>query len=154
MPFFKSKLYAPYDKNGKTNFPIRNKSGVYLIYKKQTLSAGNKLKLVYVGFSTKDLYKTMYRHFQNWDGYILPDQTRVIYKNTKNIKIRVCYTNTAQQANQLETALILKYKPKDNPRKYEKYAADKNEIKILDQFESLESKPIIVNKQYNEEDPF
>ena len=68
----KSKWRPPYTKDGKTNFPLRKKSGVYLIKKKDLGS------IVYVGFSGSDLYKTMYRHFQQWTH---PQQPVVTYVN-------------------------------------------------------------------------
>jgi hypothetical protein len=57
----KTRYKEPYNKYGKTNFGFtENKSGVYLIKSKRTN------KIVYVGYSASNLYKTMYRHFQSW----------------------------------------------------------------------------------------
>jgi hypothetical protein len=57
---YKTKFLPPYDENGKTNFPSRKRTGVYLIKENGII--------VYVGYSGKDLYKTMYRHFEQWTG--------------------------------------------------------------------------------------
>lgn len=99
----KTRLEKPYkDDNKTTNFPLRNKPGVYMIYKNDVLR--------YIGFSGVDLYRTMYHHFQNW-----PDrnQYRATYSR-ENCKVRVIYTNNARQAVNLEIALIHKHNPKDN----------------------------------------
>ncbi len=134
----KTKLLAPYTDNGNTRFPLRNKSGVYMIYQNGTL--------VYVGYSTTDVYKTMYRHFQYWNDN---KQVRVIYPNSNTIKVRLIYC-TPLQADKLEKALILKYKPRDNPNKYEQYSMDYEEKKTLEKFEDS---PIIYTRS-NEETPF
>ncbi len=119
----KSKLNPPY-KNGKP-FYTAKQPGVYLIYKNS--------QLVYVGYSSYNLYKTMYRHFQRWND---PTQVRVIYNpNDPGIKVRVIYT-TAARSKKLEKALILKYAPKDNPEKYKNYVLDKKSEKVLDDAEN------------------
>jgi len=119
----KSKLNPPY-KNGKP-FYTAKQPGVYLIYKNS--------QLVYVGFSSYNVYKTMYRHFQRWND---PTQVRVIYNpNDPGIKVRVIYT-TAARSKKLEKALILKYAPKDNPEKYNSYVLDKKSEKVLNDAEN------------------
>jgi len=107
-------------------FSKRKSPGVYLIYK-------NSL-LVYVGYSGSDVYKAMYRHFQKWTDVT---QVRVTY-NPEQVKARVIYCNTAQQAAGLEKALIIKRKPKDNPNKYTQYTTDQQEETIYKKFLSLE----------------
>lgn len=70
----------------------------------------------------------MYRHFQRWND---PTQIRITYNpNDQNIKVRVIYT-TALRAKKLEKALILKYRPTNNPDKYESYILDKSSEKEL-----------------------
>ena len=102
----KTRYKEPYNKLGKTNFGFtENKSGVYLIKSKRTN------KIVYVGYSGSNLYKTMYRHFQSW---IDETQTRVTYNKT-GYAVRVVFT-TPKRASLLERALIIKYEPKDNTR--------------------------------------
>jgi len=130
----KTNLIPPYSPTGKTNFPTRKKSGVYLIYQNH--------KLVYVGYSQTDVYKTMYRHFQFWND---KSQVRVIYPNWEQIKVRIVYCSPLQ-ADRLEKALILKYKPRDNPNKYYQYLMDYQEQKTL---ESFEDSPIIYTNSKN-----
>jgi hypothetical protein len=102
----KTRLEPPYKTDNKTtNFPLRNRPGCYLIYKNDVLR--------YVGYAGKDVYTTMYRHFQNW-------KDRSQHRNTydrASCKVRMIYTTTAKQAENLETALIIKYKPRDNGNK-------------------------------------
>lgn len=101
-----TRFYPPYQKDGKTTFPEAQKqSGVYLIKKEG--------KLVYVGYSETDLYKTMYRHFQHWND---PKQYRVSYqsemkKNRFTVRVIFC---TPRQAKRLESYLILRHLPDDN----------------------------------------
>lgn len=103
----KSRKHNPY-KAGKPFFKTRKRPGVYIIYKNDVP--------VYVGYSGTDVYKTMYRHFQQWTDR---RQVRITYvKNDERIKVRVIYCNTPQQATRLEYGLILKLQPKDNPRQY------------------------------------
>ena len=153
MPFLRSKKLPPYDKDGNTLFNRRNTSGVYLIYKKVTILGNSKYQLSYVGYSGTNLYKTLYRHFEDWSASA---QTRTTYKNLKNIRVEVIYTNTAEQAFNLEKALIIKLKPKDNPNKYENYTKDLKKVKqAYDLYTGLPLKDLIYNKkQDNEEDPF
>lgn len=97
----KTRLYSAYTKTGKTTFPARKKTGVYIFYKSN--------QPVYVGKSENDVYKALYRHLQKWNDQ---EQTRIVY-NSDEIKIRVVYC-TALQARKLESALIKKYNPVDN----------------------------------------
>jgi hypothetical protein len=140
---YKQKIAPPYyiDKNGtkKTTFPLRNFAGVYLIYENTVLK--------YIGYSGTDLYKTMYRHFQTWKDN---KQVRVVY-NWKNTKVRIVYCKTAKQADTLEKASILKYKPIDNTIQYDLYETDEQEKKVYRQYIDTETKPII---KYEGETPF
>ena len=130
----KTRLHPPY-KNGKPFFKKRNKPGVYLIYNYQG-------ELLYVGYSGYDLYKTMYRHFQNWND---KKQIRVTY-NPDNVQVRVIYTNSPKQANDLETALIIKKMPKDNPMKlWLNNTTDAKEDKIYKEFEEA---PTMKSEEY------
>jgi len=120
----KSRLTPPYDNKGRTMYSKRGKIGVYMIYKDNVLR--------YVGYSGNDLYKALYRHFQTWND---KSQQRVVYKQLNDIKVRVIYTRTKQQAANLEKALILKYKPKDNPQQYWlNYEMEPKEKQALDTF--------------------
>ena len=132
----KTKKKPPYTQDGNTTFNQRNKAGVYLIYKKDS-------GLVYVGHSKTDLYTTLYRHFQSWED---KKQVRISYANDfifntpkseygKKFSVRVIYC-TPSQAVKLERALILKYRPKDNPDKLEQYQIsfeDKEQIRKIDE---------------------
>lgn len=117
------KALTPYLENGKTRFNIRNKPGVYLIYKSRSL--------VYVGFSASDVYKALYRHLQEWND---PTQQRITYKDLKKITVRVVYTKTGSKARQLEEALILKHKPPHNINRYDGFIMDEANKKALQEF--------------------
>ena len=97
----KSRFKPPYNKEGlKTMFPkLRGKSGVYII---KSIRTG---KIVYIGHSQSDLYKTMYRHFQSWND---ESQIRTTYPK-KGYTVRIVLTSKTR-AKWLEKALILKYK--------------------------------------------
>ena len=102
----KSNFLPPYNSEGKTTFGnIKNKSGVYIIKENN--------KIVYVGYSGKNLYRTLYRHFQQWNH---TGQEVITYANKLNnndYKVRVI-TTTPAQAYRLEIYLINKLKPRDN----------------------------------------
>ena len=121
-----TKYFKPYKKPQSTNLKFtEGKSGVYLIKNK------GANKPAYVGMSSTNLYKTITRHFQSWDD---PRQVRVTYSQRADLLIRVIFT-TPKQAERLEKYLVLKYKPEDNPNKYEAYqldAFDKTVVKSYD----------------------
>lgn len=106
----RTRTLPPYRSDGRTTFPKRDVPGVYLIHK-----AG---QLRYVGFSASSVYKALYRHFQRWNE---PRRERVTYTQLHDVRVRVIYTRTGQQAAQLERALIVKHRPKDNPNKLKEY---------------------------------
>ena len=84
-------------------FKERFRPGAYIIKKGK--------EILYIGFSGTDVIKTMYRHFYTWSD----SQYRAVFnRNDKNIKVRVIYTNKAEQAAKLERALMIKYNPKFN----------------------------------------
>ena len=137
----------PYRKNGKTAFPeSQKKKGVYII----------KIdgKIAYIGMSGYNLYKTLYRHFQSWND---KTQKRISYVDLLNSKskilVRIIYTNTVSQAANLERALILKYKPTDNPDKLELFdelATQRQKTEVKKQEEIYNKLPVI----NDEEAPF
>lgn len=102
----KTRFKPPYKKDKKAtfNYKIFATAGVYLIKNKNG-------KIVYVGHSQSNLYKTMYRHFQEWKD----KQYRATYPKL-GYTVRVVKT-TPKQAVLLESLLIEKHKPKDNPMK-------------------------------------
>jgi len=106
--FKKSKWNEPYKKKRTTlDKKLNKKPGVYLIKSKQT----GEIK--YVGHSTTNLKRTLYRHFQNWNDRA---QERYVYDKNRYL-IRVIET-TSKRAPELEKYLIAKYNPKDNRHKY------------------------------------
>jgi hypothetical protein len=125
---------APYNSDGSTAFNIRKKSGVYIIFKNDVID--------YIGYSGYDLYKTLYRHFQNWNDHT---QVRVSYKNMKNITVRVIYTKTKSVAEKLERALIIKYQPKSNPNKYTDYELTSSDHIDLKNYINEPTNPIVIN---------
>lgn len=104
----KTKNFPPY--TDKKCTLQKTGAGVYIISKNG--------KYLYIGYSSADLKKTMYRHFQSWND---PVQRRVTYSQLKDIVCLVIFCNTAKQASILEEALILKHKPRDNEQKLELY---------------------------------
>lgn len=129
------KYHPPYKPNGRCSFPeTKERTGVYLIKEND--------KLVYVGYSSTDLYKTMYRHFQEWTdrpykgGRALPPEIRVTYKarmKRNHYTVRIVFA-TAAQAARLEKMLIIKYNPRDNHLKYENYNQTAWDITAIDSY--------------------
>ncbi len=114
------KFLPPYDKNGKCTFKKSlNRSGVYLIKEDG--------KLVYVGYSGKNLYKTLYRHFESWRHPYQEVTTYATELKRRKYTVRIVYC-TAQQAAALEKKLILKYNPRDNAIKYKNYMEETSTI--------------------------
>jgi hypothetical protein len=138
---YKQRKAPPYYyKNGvkHTTFNVRNVAGVYMIYKDEVLH--------YVGYSGNNLYRTMYRHFQDWSK---SKQYRAIYND--KVLIRVIYTKTAEQAHNLETALIIKYAPAGNENQYFDFETEPKEDRALQDYLDTESSPIV---EFKEEIPF
>ena len=107
-PYYPSKLATMKTTHKNSMF----KAGVYLIKENETL--------VYIGYSKSNLYKTLYRHFQKWDDSWQDTVTYFNKMTRNNYKVRVVLTTPAK-AKKLETALINKYKPRDNKKiKYQK----------------------------------
>jgi len=147
MKTLKTRFLPPYKQNGRTTFPeSMERPGVYLIKLDGQLS--------YVGFSGSDLYKALYRHFQRWNDKRAP---RVVYPPSLRARctVRVVYCNTAAQAAQLEKALILFHKPKDNPDKLDRY-----QMKLIDApafgsaLDSYDSAAFVPPTYAFEENPF
>ena len=123
---FKSRNIPVYTKDGKSNIAFsRGKAGVYMIY-----APFGQLR--YIGFSGSQLEKTILRHFQSWEDN---KQVRVSYANKDLYSVRIVLT-TPTRAAALERALIVKYKPVDNPNKLALYLSAKEDIMMLDEFES------------------
>lgn len=128
----KFKYLPPYKASGKTNFPeTQKKSGAYLIKENG--------KIVYVGMSGVNLYKTLYRHFQIWNHRHQPVVTYVhkLHRHKYTVRVILC---TPKQAARLEKALILKYKPRDCREKYQLYKPDAYDKKVI---QTYEAEPVI-----------
>ena len=124
------KFFPPYQRNGRTTFPnTQNKSGVYIIKE-----AG---KIVYVGSSQKNLYKTMYRHFEKWHHRSQPVITYVNNMQNGNYTIRVILC-TGPQASKLERALIIRHQPRDNEQKFESYKLTFPDHSIIAKYQDQE----------------
>lgn len=107
----------PYTDDGRTTFPVRNRPGVYLI-RRDTFLGG--APVLYVGHSRTDVYKTMYRHFQVWNDSTRSQDRRMTYSRGAH-EVRIIWTATGAKAVELEAALILKLRPRDNPNKLAEY---------------------------------
>jgi excinuclease UvrABC nuclease subunit len=116
----------PYNANGRTNFPRRFTPGVYLI------TPEGSDKPVYVGMGGADVYKPLYRHFQTWNEQ---GRDRVTYAK-RGYLVRVIYTHTETQAQNLERALILKHQPRDNANKYDTFTLTDDLKKLAQDAES------------------
>lgn len=138
----RTKLLRPYKEDGSTTFPARQKRGVYLIYR-QTLLGGPVLR--YVGYSGVDVYKALYRHFQEWNdrqARLGQRDDRVTFSPPGSYRVRVVYCRTKAEASELEQALILKHQPPDNPDKLELYTLTNAGRTMIAQAESA---PIVDN---------
>lgn len=134
--FKETKFLPPYTDSGKTTFRALTwkKPGVYIIKENG--------KVVYVGHSKTNLYKTMYRHFQEWNHR---SQKVITYAGSmayNKYTVRVILTTPAR-APQLEGYLVNKYEPRDNEVKlqlfrdsqaaantYEQYHQEAEEITV------------------------
>lgn len=94
--------------------------GVYLIRENGVL--------VYVGMSRTNVYRTLYRHFQQWNdgrGY-----DRIIYDPEQfNYQVSVIVTSP-DDAHPLEMKLIKEHYPRDNKFKYDNYTTWTDDIPV------------------------
>lgn len=105
----KYRVKKPYDTKGNANFGFtKNKSGIYMIRENG--------KIVYVGFSASNLYKTLYRHFQQWNHPGQPVTTYVNKMRYHSYTVGVALTAPGA-ASKIEQGLIFKHKPRDNKGK-------------------------------------
>lgn len=95
-------------KQGKTNISkFKGKKGVYKIFENR--------KLIYVGNSTSDLYKTIIRHFQKWTDPQQPKRLSYRSRLSKNdYRVEVSLIEKDSDIFNLEAILINKHKPRDN----------------------------------------
>lgn len=98
--------------HGKFNILIReskNKAGVYVISRKS--SRGRSI--VYIGHATKNLYKTITRHFHEWTH----TSEQVTYDPTKHdYEVKIFYTRP-EAAPEIECYFINEFQPVDNTDK-------------------------------------
>lgn len=148
--FYKQRLVAPYKEikgEKHTTCNLRNVGGIYIIY-------DANLKVKYVGMSSNNLYRTMYRHFQSWNDRT---QIRITY-NPDKVKVAVCYCTDLEKIYKLEKALIIKYRDKvklDNPNQYRSEESDKKATNVLNEYTDLETNPVIkADEEDNYEYPF
>ena len=140
--YYKTRAASPYFPDGKTRFNLRDTPGVYIIYEDG--------EAVYIG-SGINCYKSFYRHFQKWNER---QQYRVKFSKTDtSITARIIYTNTKEKAAKLETALVLKYRPRKNGNVYIDFEADKDEKRTAAEVEALPTRPIIT-AETSEDLPF
>jgi hypothetical protein len=148
--------FAPYVlKNDKLkpNFKQTEKfkTGVYFIRDKKTQ------KILYVGYSGSNLYRTIYRHFQRWED----GQYRATFnKNNKSYQLQILFCSP-QQAARLEKFFIKKYKERGEAEK-NNYQYETSEETIKSNSNNTEVKDLetgktiieIVTARPDEEDPF
>lgn len=128
-----SRFAKPYKSTGRTTFPeMKNKSGVYLIKENG--------RLVYVGMSLSNLYRTMYRHFEQWnhDGQSVVTYANKMKKNDYTVRIALC---SPAQAGRLEKALIKKHRPRDNENKYKSYELQFQDERIFTDYQNNDIVP-------------
>ena len=126
-----TRFFKPY--TGKTINLKSTGCGVYIIKKGD--------RVLYVGMSSKDVSRTLYRHFQTWtdnrSSYTKKNEAyeRVTYKgeNLNLFLVKVIYCPTPREANILEQLLLKKFRPRDNEMKtylFDKYEYEGIETKL------------------------
>lgn len=119
---------------GKTTFEeTRTRSGVYFIKDESG-------KLVYVGMSGSDLYRTLYRHFQKWRH---PFQSVTTYRgrDLSRFRVRVILCSPTRAAR-LETHFLLKHNPPDNIEKIADLSGDKATAKDREAVRKAKIEPV------------
>lgn len=127
-------------KRGKSNLGFaKDKSGVYLIKENG--------KIVYVGQSQNNLYRTITRHFQDWNDRRSPDRVTYRYKMDRNrYTVRIVFVSPSR-ALKLEEMLIKRHRPRDNAAKLheiESFTPTKGMENVLEEYE----------ESYTDEVPF
>lgn len=108
--------------------PGKQQSGVYLI------KSNSSDKILYIGYSEKQLYKTVFRHFQSWR-----DRTQQRFTYTPDrVKVRIIFT-TPYRAHLLEKYLIKKLRPRDNEMKYKDYLSEAQEATAKEVYETSQT---------------
>lgn len=142
-----TRFFKPYSETGSCNLKSTG-TGVYIIKKNN--------KVLYVGYSAKDVRKTLYRHFQAWVDMratynkMQQPYARITYYNQdrNDFLVKVIYTPTEKEAEILEQLLIQKLKPNDNSLKLELFSRAQN----ISMLEKLDDSMVI--SASDTEDPF
>ncbi len=114
-----------YKSDNRTNLThLIKKKGVYHIYEDN--------KLVYIGHSASNLYKTILRHFQEWTDTAQPGRITYVNRRKSRYTVKVWLT-TAYDAPILEETHILKYRPRDNKMKVDTYT-DRQRRRVAQRF--------------------
>jgi len=123
--------FNPYNEKGKTNLKklTNHRFGVYCIRNKKTQ------EILYIGHSSSNLYKTLYRHFQTYND--THKQFRAYYPNRNNIEVSVILSRKTH-APKIEMSLIKEYKPVDAVLKYEDSEIEFKESPDVEKFEEWE----------------
>lgn len=109
--------------------------GVYIIKGK----VHGKIKIIYIGMSSTDVKKALYRHFQKWTDCRHPKNPdryyveRVTYHMkddfcNKEYLCKVIFTDNSESAACLEQDMITKIQPRDNKLKIRTYEEQKYKI--------------------------
>ena len=97
-------------KNGKTNLAhLKDKKGLYKLYENG--------KLIYIGSSASNLYKTILRHFQTWSD--TKQLRRISYKDKLGkyeytYEVKLMGTSNNDKIALEEYKLVKKHQPRDN----------------------------------------
>ena len=130
MKIRKSRFFDSHTKGKPTlsHKKYANATGVYFIRSKRTG------KIDYIGSSAGSLYKTIYRHFQQWTDRQRSGKQfdRTTYA-PGNWEICVILTTTGSQALRVEKYFIQKLQPAGNPIKYEQLQLSLNDSKEIAQ---------------------
>lgn len=101
-PYFSLPTATSYGKSNLSEY--RGQSGVYMIKENG--------RLVYIGHSKTQLYKTIMRHFQEWGSE--RNRNRIYYfSHQADYRVKV-YPYPPGEAELIECQLIQKYRPRDN----------------------------------------
>jgi excinuclease UvrABC nuclease subunit len=119
---------SPYKGNKTTKRFTYKKPGCYLIKNKTTGF------ITYIGMSSVNVYKALYRHFQQWND----KPWRVTYHDYDNYLIRVIICQNRQHAAITERRLIKWFKPTDNHEYYEDWEYTTNVPEYLEKQELVE----------------
>ncbi len=137
--------YEPYKKTKAGYKPnphipwIRTCCGVYLIRSKRSK------KVVYVGHSKSSIYKTLYRHFQDWDD---PTQYRATYPK-RYYEVALIPTKK-DRVEKLERFLVSKLEPKDAKVTYDDYSPKKKtREKLKEDLEGARAEDILPGTDKN-----